>query len=327
MRSRQIAVPLAVILVIGWAIAPSVSAETAPTITFEPPTYTTGSINGQDGWSATGQYDYGVVDTSLFGSPAGFGAQSFRISNAVTSGSFGDWAFSKSLANDAGEPTAESGGSSAGTRQPHFEASFDIASATPTAEQPGLQISVSPDRGDGARMSFLRFRDNHSPDGLSVEFSDYQDHAPFGSPGNLPAGCGPEDDFTLATVTSELDRSNPHHVALVMDFVPGPRNDVVRVFVERVGLHRHVVGGLLPLLRGDRHQPNGGLSLLQARTSGGMLPELWASVSWSTTLVWGLGRSGSTTRVRPTSTLEPRRSRCSRTAPPTTRCLSRTAGP
>src|SRR5262249_13709110 len=128
------------------------------TIDFETPTYTTGSIDGQDGWSATGAYDYGVVATSGFGSPPGFAAQSFRISNAITSGSF-DWAFSKSLADEAGEPGADNGGFSGGSRQPHFEVSFDIASAVPGAEQPGLQISVAPDRGDGARMSFLKFRD------------------------------------------------------------------------------------------------------------------------------------------------------------------------
>src|SRR5262249_11368087 len=149
-------------------------------VNFENPPYTTGNINGQDGWSGTGgipnggTYDYGVVATG--GTPPSFGAQSFRISNAVTSGSFGDWAFSKSLNDEAGGATADNGGLSGGVRQPHFEVSFDIASVVPNAEQPGLQISISPDRGDGARMSFLRFRDN--PGGLSIEFADYKDNPP-----------------------------------------------------------------------------------------------------------------------------------------------------
>jgi parallel beta helix pectate lyase-like protein len=197
-------------------------------IDFENP-YTTGSINGQDGWSATGAYDYGVVATSSFGSPAGFAAQAFRISNAITSGSFTDWAFSKSLTDEAGEPGAANGGFSGGTRQPHYEVSFDIAAADPN-EQPGLQISVSPDRGDGARMSFLKFRD--TPTGLAVDFVDYRDNPPYGTSSNLAAGCGAEDDFVLTTIASGLSRSVPHHVKLVMDFVPGPRNDVVRVFVD-----------------------------------------------------------------------------------------------
>jgi hypothetical protein len=37
------------------------------------------------------------VDTASFGSPAGFGGQAPRMSNAVTSGSFGDQTFSKPL--------------------------------------------------------------------------------------------------------------------------------------------------------------------------------------------------------------------------------------
>jgi len=201
----------------------------ALSIDFENPPYMTGSINGQDGWNATGAYDYGVVATSGFGSPAGFAAQAFRISNAITSGSFTDWAFSKSLTDEAGEPGAANGGYSGGTRQPHYEVSFDIAAADPN-EQPGLQISVSPDRGDGARMSFLKFRD--TPTGLAVDFVDYRDNPPYGTSSNLAAGCGAEDDFPLTTIATGLSRSVPHHVKLVMDFVPGPRNDVVRVFID-----------------------------------------------------------------------------------------------
>jgi hypothetical protein len=163
--------------------------------------------------------------------------RSFRISNAITSGSFGDWAFSKSLMDEAGESTADNGGFSGGTRQPHFEVSFDIASAVPGSEQMGLQISVSPDRGDGARMSFLRFRDN--PDGLSVEFVDYQDAAPFGSATDLADGCNltAEDGFVSTIVASGLDRSMPHRIGLVMDFREGPRNDIVQVFVDNVLVH------------------------------------------------------------------------------------------
>jgi hypothetical protein len=189
-----------------------------------------GSINGQDGWSATGAYDYEVAATAGFGSPAGFAAQSFRISNAISSGSFGDWAFSKSLVDEAGEPGADNAGFSGGTRQPHFEVSFDIVSTVPGAEQPGLRIAVSPDRGDGARMSFLRFRDTSG--GIDIDFSEYRDVAPFGTSSNLSAGCGAEDDFIETTVATGLDRSIPHTIKLVIDFVPGPRNDVVRVFVD-----------------------------------------------------------------------------------------------
>src|SRR5882762_3373720 len=58
------------------------------------------------------------------GRPASFGGQSWRISNFVTSGSFGDQPFSPSLANDAGETQAQSSLYSGGTRQNHFDAQW-----------------------------------------------------------------------------------------------------------------------------------------------------------------------------------------------------------
>ena len=80
----------AVVALVGAGVA---QADTA-LFTFENPPYTAGSINGQDGWSSTGPYDH-EVDTSY--GIATFGAQSLRLSNAVTSGSFGDQTFSRSL--------------------------------------------------------------------------------------------------------------------------------------------------------------------------------------------------------------------------------------
>jgi hypothetical protein len=56
--------------------------------------FTAGSPNGQNGWSSTGPYDHKIV-TGYAGAPASFGDTSLRISNAVTSGSFGDQTFSE----------------------------------------------------------------------------------------------------------------------------------------------------------------------------------------------------------------------------------------
>ncbi len=150
--------------------APAASADTS-SINFEPPTYSTGNINGQQGWSKTGAYDVEVVDANPYGH-ASFGDQALRLSNYITSGSFGDQTFSPSLADEAGETTADNGGLSGGTRQPTFDASFDFAS-TQLTEQDDMYMSVSPDRGDGARMSYLRFEDQ--ADGIHVFFDDYQD--------------------------------------------------------------------------------------------------------------------------------------------------------
>src|SRR5207248_437141 len=124
---------------------------------------------------------------------------------------------------EAGEASAANGGFSGGTRQPGFQASFDVASTVPGAEQPGLQVSISPDRGDGARMSFLRLRD--TPTGLAVDFADYES-------GLNETGCATGANFVTTTVASGLDRSQTHSIKLTMDFVNGPANDVVNVYVD-----------------------------------------------------------------------------------------------
>src|SRR5688572_26227107 len=102
--------------------------------------YALGTVNGQDGWSSTGAFDHQVVDPIPFGVTT-WGSRSLRISNAVTSGSFGDQTFSKSLADEAGESIgsdAYNNGYSGGTRQSYFEAQWDFASTVPGAEQVGL---------------------------------------------------------------------------------------------------------------------------------------------------------------------------------------------
>jgi uncharacterized repeat protein (TIGR01451 family) len=208
-------------------------------ITFEPTTYVPGSIDGQDGWAGSGggiitpAIDQAVVANS--GAPASFGDQSFRMSNAYTDGAFGGWPYSRSLTDQAGETDALNGGFSGGSRQPHFEAQWDVASTVPLAEQTGLQIAVSPDRGDGARMSWIRMRDTSA--GLAVDFQDYQDLAPLGSVGNETAGCDANDLFVLTTVATGLDRMLPHTIKLTMDLLDGPHNDIVKVYVD--GTLRH----------------------------------------------------------------------------------------
>ena len=62
------------------------------------------------------------------------GRRRLQISNAVTGGSFGDWAFSNATQNPAGESVANH----------KYIGEFRFKSATGGA-QPGLQISVSPD--------------------------------------------------------------------------------------------------------------------------------------------------------------------------------------
>lgn len=179
-----------------------------------------GSVNGQGGWSITGPYDQAVVNNS-YGYPT-FGCKTLRISDAVTSGSFGDQAFAPSTANGAGETTATAGTFGLGTRQNHFETQFDVASAVPGAQQPGMHISISPDRGDGSRMSYLRVEDG--PAGLDVFFDDVQ-------------GTSNPANFVETTIASGLDRSIPHTFKLSMDFVEGPSNDTVKVYIDGALVH------------------------------------------------------------------------------------------
>ena len=89
--------------------APSFSAIPGAAVVVDFDSYTDGSVNGQDDWSSTGPYDQAVVANGP-PAPASFGTKSLRISNAITSGSFGDQTFSKRLVNAAGETTADENG-------------------------------------------------------------------------------------------------------------------------------------------------------------------------------------------------------------------------
>jgi cytoskeletal protein CcmA (bactofilin family) len=222
---------LATILLITLStfIAFQIWADTA-IVDFE--TYTLGTVHLQDGWSSAGAagsgcavYDHEIV-TNTYGY-ASFGTQSLRMSNAVVSGCFGDQTFSKPVTDEAGESIASdafNGGFSGGTRQTYFEAEWDFASTVPGTEQPGLSVVASPDRGDGARMSWVQMRD--TPTGLEVNFFDYQISA-----------APPTGDFVFTNVVSGLDRTVPHHIRITMEFVDGPENDIVKVYVD--GMLKH----------------------------------------------------------------------------------------
>jgi hypothetical protein len=190
-----------------------------PTNTFD--TFSSGSVDGQGGWAGDAtpinpSFDQAIVP-NIYNYPT-FGCKTLRISNAVTSGSFGDWIFSPSVANEAGELSAVNSGMSGGTRQNHYEAQFDLGVAS-TSYQPGAMLSVSPDRGDGARMSYLRFEDH--ADGVHVFFDDYSESI---------------HDF-VETDIATLDRSLPHTIKFAMDFVNGPSNDVVSISIDGSIVH------------------------------------------------------------------------------------------
>src|SRR5437867_10939982 len=143
---------------------------------------------------------------------------------------------------------------------------------------------MAPDRGDGTRMSYIRLEDDFA--GLRVFFDDYQDRSPhgsYGSPLTAAPGCGPEDDFVETMVASGLDRKKAHTVKLTIDFVDGPRNDVVKVYVD--GKLRHIgttwedyyrwcteSGGGIPNDAAADQSRTVDSMIFQARTGSGMAP-------------------------------------------------------
>jgi hypothetical protein len=244
-----------------------VTAAMADNVALDFEAYTDGSVNGQDGWSSLGSagsgcavYDHAVT-AKTYGYSS-FGTKSLRLSNAVTSGCFSDQTFSKSLVDEAGESTAGNGGLSGGTRQPYFEAQWDFASTVPGAEQPGLSVVASPDRGDGARMSWVQMKD--TPGGLEVNFYDYQESA-------MPAVCDAGgNDFVFSPVASGLDRAIPHTIKLQMYLVDGPANDVVKIFVD--GVLKHTGTSWEDYFRNCESNPTRTVDSILFRTGGAAAP-------------------------------------------------------
>jgi hypothetical protein len=183
--------------------------------------YTAGNINGQNGWSKTGQYDVEVENVGDYPDASGYGfeTKSLRASNFYADGAFGGQTFSPGLAQAAGEGDAAS----------YFTASFEIGT-TKAVQQPGLVISVSPDDGNGSRMSYLRFNDE--ADGVHVVFVDVTNK------GGLGTATTWNPDVPIAT----LDRAKSHAIRFEIAFVDGPGtdgvgNDVVKIFVDGVLKH------------------------------------------------------------------------------------------
>ena len=193
-------------LILGLVtFATAATADTIGSINFE--TYNTGSINGQQGWMKTGPFDATVNNVAQ---RYGFGNQALRISDAVTSGSFGDQTFSPGLASAAGEST----------NMKLFNSSFRVGT-TQDALQPGLHVSVSPDSGDCGRMTYVRFEDQ--VDGVHVFFDDVTNPGPVGT----------ESTFNETDIAT-LDRLSAHTIAFSVRFFAGPHNDWVKVSVDGV---------------------------------------------------------------------------------------------
>ncbi|HEX4323897.1 MAG TPA: hypothetical protein VHZ77_04615 [Gaiellaceae bacterium] len=229
MSRRLLFAALAAIAASFVVLVAAAGADTLGPITFEMSQgYVMGDINMQPltndlpngKWEKSGPYDAQVASVAAFPAAAGYGfvGQALRISDAMTSGSFGDQTFSPGLADEAGEKTADNAGLSGGLRQPTLTASFMIGT-TQATEQPGLHLAVSPDRGDGSRMSYLRFEDQSN--GVHVFFDDVKDPGPVGHVA----------DFRESDIAT-LDRTQSHVITFQITFKDGPHNDQVQIYID-----------------------------------------------------------------------------------------------
>jgi len=214
-----------------------------------------GTVNGQDGWhsAAPGDvpalpngYDQAVVANGG-GAPAAFGAQSLRMSNAYTNGEFFYQTYSPSIDNPAGES------------EPNqvFDGSFQFTS-TSVNQQPGLALSVSPDNGFGARMSYVRLED--AATGIQVFFDDVS-----------PDGSFNEYDLGI------YSRSVAHTVRFLIQTVPGPSNDILRLYIDGVDqgdrLHKCFTTWEQYYRVGEGHEP-GVINSFEFRAGGTAVPAL-----------------------------------------------------
>jgi hypothetical protein len=182
--------------------------------------FATGSVNGQGAWHVSGDIDQEIVPNT-FGIP-GFGCQSLRISDATTSVFIFNQVFSNPATSETGETGAlDSNGNTGISHNRRFEAQFDLASVT-QLEQPGMHLSVSPDRGDGTRMSSLGFVDSAS--GINVYFDDV-------------IGTTSPVAFRNTQIATNLTRATSHTIKFVMDFLEGASNDIVQIFIDGTLAH------------------------------------------------------------------------------------------
>jgi hypothetical protein len=213
------------------AVAPAIAQADVWGTQFESSGYTVGqNIDGQNDWSDTGQYDATIQNPTPFATNFGFGSKSLMMSSARLNGGFGDQTYTPSVADEAGETSATSDGLSGGIRQTQYKLRFRIGASQAASTDGALYTSVSPDRGDGSRMSYLRFEDgaiNGSDNKIHVFFDDVPSPTTTLDPGDGKNHVAFTDDDI-----AQLDRTVPHLIELSIDFKDGENNDVVKVSID-----------------------------------------------------------------------------------------------
>ena len=182
------------------------------------------TVDGQDGWKSglPGEigpslpigYDQQVVANS--GAPSAFGAKSLRISNAYNTApptqtpEYHSQTYSTPTAGPAGESLANT----------EYTAQFSFISTKPNEQQPDLHMDVSPDNGEGGRMSYIGLTD--TPGGTRINFYD------------VPEPDGAFKQYFLGTLT----RNAPHTITFWIKLNPGRDDDRVAIFIDGAGVGR-----------------------------------------------------------------------------------------
>lgn len=210
------------VLVVGAFVSLSSSAALAAPVplsftNFE--SFTLGSVDGQGGWGVSNPaFDQSVVDDA--------GNRVWRVSNAVTSGSFGDQPFAPRPGGTGmtdvnptnSLPQFFAGEASTGANWNQFFAEFQIKMTTANSVA-GTRITLSPDNGNGARMGFLAIEDTGT--GVRVDTFDTTNAGTFASVPNI----GSFGYDAWQTIRIELFAND------------GPLNDVVNYYLNGALIH------------------------------------------------------------------------------------------
>jgi hypothetical protein len=181
---------------------------------FEAPDFTTGSINGQDGWQVTNPNYVQSVTTA----DALSGTQSWLRSNNYATGAFGDQSLSAPLPGGvkAGEATAV--GATPSFTQMDYSVAFKAADTT---GPDGTFVSLSTTDAGGDRMNYVGIS-NTDAGGLTLSAFDTTSNG-FGNAANF-------NETNLTAIP--LSRDTWHTIEVDTTFVNGPNNDIVKYFVD-----------------------------------------------------------------------------------------------
>lgn len=192
-----------------------------------PAAFTTGSIQGQNGWDGGAlPIDSAVTQQVNVAGTGHTGAGSFVVSNSTVNGDytsgFAGWPFSPALSVQAGQP-------SSGAAADVFSATVWFRSVSSTADGSNIEIDLG--FADGSdRNSYLAVQNKADADGgLQIETTE-----PAGTSGSF---------FAPTTQISNLARGVWHRLDIVATFRDGSANDNYQLFVNGALINNVDTGG------------------------------------------------------------------------------------